>query len=73
MMHARQAYNILRKSANLIINLFLLMSGANIPDISADPEKTILKLESKFVLDLVRMPMQCRCEGLGCSRVACAI
>jgi len=47
-----QAYNILRKSANLIINLFLLMSGANIPDIAADPEKTILKLEAKFALDL---------------------
>jgi phosphatidylinositol 3-kinase len=50
--HHTQAYNILRKSANLIINLFLLMSGANIPDIAADPEKTILKLEAKFALDL---------------------
>lgn len=39
-----EAYNILRKSSNLILNLFHLMAGANIPDIASDPEKGILKV-----------------------------
>jgi len=47
-----EAYNILRKSANLILNLFQLMEGARIPDISSDPEKAMLKLQEKFRLDL---------------------
>ncbi|CAM6104701.1 unnamed protein product [Calypogeia fissa] len=47
-----EAYNILRKSSNLILNLFHLMAGANIPDIASDPEKGILKLQQKFRLDL---------------------
>eukprot|EP00245_Coleochaete_scutata_P011499 TRINITY_DN4283_c0_g2_i1.p1 TRINITY_DN4283_c0_g2~~TRINITY_DN4283_c0_g2_i1.p1 ORF type:complete len:115 (-),score=33.41 TRINITY_DN4283_c0_g2_i1:800-1114(-) len=46
-----EAYNILRKSSNLIINLFQLMAGAKIPDIAADPERSILKLQEKFRLD----------------------
>ncbi|CAJ1931442.1 unnamed protein product [Sphenostylis stenocarpa] len=45
-----EAYNILRKSSNLILNLFYLMAGSNIPDIASDPEKGILK--EKFRLDL---------------------
>ncbi|XP_054809368.1 phosphatidylinositol 3-kinase, root isoform [Prosopis cineraria] len=47
-----EAYNILRKSSNLILNLFYLMAGSNIPDIASDPEKGILKLQEKFRLDL---------------------
>jgi len=47
-----EAYNILRKSVVLILNLFSLMAHANIPDISQDCEKALLKLESKFALDL---------------------
>ena len=47
-----EAYNILRKSANLILNLFQLMEGARIPDISGDSEKAMLKLQEKFRLDL---------------------
>lgn len=47
-----EAYNILRKSSNLILNLFHLMAGSNIPDIASDPEKGILKLQEKFKLDL---------------------
>ncbi|CAL5188996.1 unnamed protein product [Lathyrus oleraceus] len=47
-----EAYNILRKSSNLILNLFYLMAGSNIPDIACDPEKGILKLQEKFRLDL---------------------
>ncbi|XP_010533951.1 PREDICTED: phosphatidylinositol 3-kinase VPS34 isoform X2 [Tarenaya hassleriana] len=47
-----EAYNILRKSSNLILNLFHLMAGSTIPDIASDPEKGILKLQEKFRLDL---------------------
>ena len=46
-----EAYNILRKSVVLILNLFSLMAHANIPDMQ-DAEKALLKLESKFALDL---------------------
>ncbi|KFK40782.1 hypothetical protein AALP_AA2G040200 [Arabis alpina] len=47
-----EAYNILRKSSNLILNLFHLMAGSTIPDIASDPEKGILKLQEKFRLDM---------------------
>ncbi|KAK9840409.1 hypothetical protein WJX74_009457 [Apatococcus lobatus] len=47
-----EAYNILRKSASLILSLFHLMSGAAIPDIHPDPEKAMLKLQEKLRLDL---------------------
>ncbi|XP_042441663.1 phosphatidylinositol 3-kinase, root isoform-like [Zingiber officinale] len=47
-----EAYNILRKSSNLILNLFHLIAGSNIPDIASDPEKGILKVQEKFRLDL---------------------
>ncbi|KAI9169947.1 hypothetical protein LWI28_019983 [Acer negundo] len=45
-----EAYNILRKSSNLILNLFHLMAGSNIPDIASDPEKSILKLQEKALV-----------------------
>eukprot|EP00873_Tetraselmis_striata_P009874 jgi/Tetstr1/430138/TSEL_019971.t1 len=47
-----EAYNILRKSANLILSLFHLMAGADLPDIKDDPEKVMLKLQEKLRLDL---------------------
>lgn len=47
-----EAYNILRKSSSLILNLFALMSDSNILAISADPEKSVLKVQEKFRLDL---------------------
>lgn len=47
-----EAYNILRKSTPLILNLISLMSRAGIPDISEDTEKVLLKLEAKFQLGL---------------------
>lgn len=43
-----EAYNILRKSSNLILNLFHLMAGSNIPNIASDPEKSILKVLSSL-------------------------
>ncbi|KAL1924281.1 uncharacterized protein VTP21DRAFT_7316 [Calcarisporiella thermophila] len=42
----------LRKSANLILNLFALMVDANIPDIKIEPDKAVLKVQEKFRLDL---------------------
>jgi len=49
-----EAYNILRKAANLILNLFSLMLDADIPDISKsqDPDKALLKIQEKFRLEL---------------------
>jgi phosphatidylinositol 3-kinase len=38
------AFNNLRKSANLILNLFALMVNANIPDIAIEPDKAVLKV-----------------------------
>ena len=43
--YACEAYNILRKSADLILSLFHLMAGASIEAIRQDPEKAILKLQ----------------------------
>lgn len=40
-----EAYNILRKSAGLLLSLVHLMAGASIPDIQGDPEKAMLKLQ----------------------------
>eukprot|EP01133_Synstelium_polycarpum_P003796 gene3796-4377_t len=47
-----EAYNILRKSSHLILNLFALMVDANIPTISEEREKSILKVQEKLQLEL---------------------
>lgn len=49
-----QAYNWLRKSANLILNLLSLMGDAGINDVSkrSDLSKVLIKTEEKFRLDL---------------------
>ncbi|CAM9758403.1 unnamed protein product [Ectocarpus fasciculatus] len=47
-----QAYNWLRKNANLILNLLSLMSDAGIPDLSDDPVAALAKVEDNFRLDL---------------------
>ncbi|CAM9900480.1 unnamed protein product [Choristocarpus tenellus] len=47
-----QAYNWLRKSGNLILNLLNLMVDANISELSADPQAVLGKVEEKFRLDL---------------------
>jgi phosphatidylinositol 3-kinase len=46
------AYTTLRKSANLILNLFALMVDANIPDILLEPDKAVLKVKEKFCLEM---------------------
>jgi phosphatidylinositol 3-kinase len=52
-----QAYNWLRKSANLILNMLSLMVNASIPDLSVheDPSTVLKKVEEKFRLDLTGM------------------
>ncbi|KAK8073811.1 Phosphatidylinositol 3-kinase- root isoform [Apiospora phragmitis] len=46
------AFAALRKSSNLILNLFSLMVHANIPDIKLEPDKAVLKVQERFHLDL---------------------
>ncbi|EAW12759.1 phosphatidylinositol 3-kinase VPS34 [Aspergillus clavatus NRRL 1] len=46
------AYTTLRKSANLILNLFSLMVDANIPDIRVEPDKAIFKVKERFHLEM---------------------
>ncbi|KAH8701841.1 putative phosphoinositide 3-kinase [Talaromyces proteolyticus] len=50
--HCFTAYTTLRKSANLILNLFSLMVDANIPDIKVEPDKAVLKVKERFHLEL---------------------
>ena len=46
------AFSALRKSSNLILNLFALMVDANIPDIRIEPDKAVLKVQERFRLEL---------------------
>ncbi|KAI9804478.1 MAG: hypothetical protein M1825_001377 [Sarcosagium campestre] len=46
------AYSALRKSSNLILNLFSLMIDANIPDIRVEPDKAVLKVRDRFHLEM---------------------
>ncbi|PFH59193.1 hypothetical protein XA68_12677 [Ophiocordyceps unilateralis] len=46
------AYTALRKSSNLILNLFSLMVHANIPDIRLEPDKAVIKVRERFHLEL---------------------
>ncbi|TVY83938.1 Nodule isoform of Phosphatidylinositol 3-kinase [Lachnellula suecica] len=45
-------YTTLRKSSNLILNLFSLMVDANIPDIRYEPDKVVLKVQERFLLEI---------------------
>ncbi|XP_003741971.1 phosphatidylinositol 3-kinase catalytic subunit type 3 [Galendromus occidentalis] len=42
----------LRRHANLILNLFSLMVDASVPDIALEPDKTVKKVQDKFMLEL---------------------
>lgn len=46
------AYMTLRKNANLILNLFSLMTHSSIPDIAIEKDKTVLKVKEKFCLEM---------------------
>lgn len=50
--HCFTAYTTLRKSANLILNLFSLMVDANIPDIRVEPDKAVHKVKERFHLEM---------------------
>ena len=46
------AFSSLRKNASLILNLVALMVDADIPDIRAEPDRAVLKVQDKFLLHL---------------------
>ena len=46
------AFNSLRKSANLILNLFSLMVRAPLPDIIVEADKSVFKVQDRFQLYL---------------------
>ncbi|XP_071166399.1 phosphatidylinositol 3-kinase catalytic subunit type 3-like isoform X3 [Mytilus edulis] len=50
--HCYTSFLALRRSANLILNLFALVVDASIPDIALEPDKTVKKVQDKFVLHL---------------------
>eukprot|EP01138_Halocafeteria_seosinensis_P006251 gb/GECG01006392.1/.p1 GENE.gb/GECG01006392.1/~~gb/GECG01006392.1/.p1 ORF type:complete len:1074 (+),score=112.44 gb/GECG01006392.1/:1-3222(+) len=47
-----QGYTIIRRSANLFLNLLNLMRDAGIADMGAHPEVTLMKVQEKFRLDV---------------------
>jgi len=47
-----EAFNILRKSANLLLSLVHLMAGSSIPDIRCDPEAALLKVQERLKLEM---------------------
>lgn len=49
---ACEAYNILRRSAGLLLSLFHLMADTAVPDLAADPSKALLKLQDTLRLDM---------------------
>ncbi|XP_065836235.1 phosphatidylinositol 3-kinase catalytic subunit type 3-like [Oscarella lobularis] len=50
--HCFNAFLILRRSANLFLNLFSLMVHTNVQDIAIEPDKAVKKVQDKFCLDL---------------------
>ncbi|KAK7481316.1 hypothetical protein BaRGS_00027396 [Batillaria attramentaria] len=48
--HTYTAFLALRRKANLFLNLFSLMVDVNIPDIALEPDKTVKKVQERFVL-----------------------
>ena len=49
--HCFTAYMALRKSANLILNLFALMTESNVQDIRNEPDKAVWKVQERLNLD----------------------
>ncbi|GAA5972036.1 hypothetical protein JCM11641_002465 [Rhodosporidiobolus odoratus] len=45
-------FTTLRKNSNLLINLVALMVDGNIPDIKLEPDKAVMKVQDKFLLNL---------------------
>jgi phosphatidylinositol 3-kinase len=47
-----EAFNILRKSAGLLLSVIHVMASSSIPDIRSDPETAMLKVQDKLWLNL---------------------
>jgi len=66
--YACQAFNLLRKSANLVLNLLHLMTDAGIDDLSQNPigdaDAVIAKVEERFRLELTDEQAECYFLGL---------
>lgn len=58
------AYSTLRKSSNLILNLFALMREANVPDIRIEPDKAVWKVQERLCLELSEEEAMRHFEGL---------
>ncbi|MCJ1458858.1 Phosphatidylinositol (PI) 3-kinase [Mycoblastus sanguinarius] len=58
------AYTTLRKSSNLILNLFSLMVDANIPDIRVEPGRVVEKVRERFHLEMSEEEAMRHFEGL---------
>ena len=58
------AYTTLRKSSNLILNLFSLMVDANIPDIKVEPGRVVEKVRERFHLEMTEEEAMRHFEGL---------
>ena len=58
------AYTTLRKSSNLILNLFSLMVDANIPDIKVEPQHVVEKVRERFHLEMSEEEAMRHFEGL---------
>ncbi|KAF2270189.1 phosphatidylinositol 3-kinase-like protein [Lojkania enalia] len=50
--YAFTAWSTLRKQAGLILNLFALMQGANVPDIKVEREGVVRKVQERMWLDV---------------------
>lgn len=50
--HCDSAYRIVRRHANVLLNLFSLMLDAGIPDIASEPDKAVYKIEQRLRLEL---------------------
>lgn len=49
---ACEAFNILRKSAGLLLSVIHVMANSSIPDIRSDPETAMLKVQDKLWLNM---------------------
>ena len=48
--HCYTAFLHIRRHANLILNLFSLMTDASVPDIALEPDKTVKKVRIFFII-----------------------
>lgn len=47
-----EAFNLLRRSASLLLNLFSLMLESSVPDIKSEGERAVLRVQEKLRLEL---------------------